>query len=217
MPSKAQSGDDDGGNDVETSKLGVLVPDEVQADNRALVRYRHDGSKRNKLGRETTERLTHGLAMYFWRNPSELEEVAQSEYVDDPEAFKQRIEQYQEDHLEDTLVVARELLHGTQSPSEANQSKSPLSEQQNKNEDPALTLGAGSVKKDRLGGFPHIEDAQQNNNIPQQERGYPREELEREVSQIVGREVRDQMRVFQRKYDERLSAIENAIDSLARQ
>lgn len=92
------------------SKLGVLVPETVQKDNRALVKYLHDGSKRNRLGPETTDRLTAALALYFWQHPDELKPAAYSKHTDvDPEAFMQRINDYQQKHLEEAVEATKEV------------------------------------------------------------------------------------------------------------
>jgi hypothetical protein len=212
MSSKGQQGNNDGeDDDVETSKLGVLVPEHVQEDNRALVLYRNDGSKRNKLGPETTERLTHGLAMYFWRNPSEVDEVAHSEYVDDPEAFKNRIREYQKEHIEDTLVVARKLLHGSHAHSEPGQGNSPPPEPQNQKGESPIVIGAGSKSNNRLGAVPRAEDASPDRAPTQSEREGSREHEREDIKQLVGEEVREQMAVVDRKLQERLTEIENAI------
>lgn len=200
--------EDDG---EETSKLGVLVPEDVQQDNRSLVLYRNDGSKRNKLGPETTDRITHGLAMYFWRHPSKLEKVACSEYVDDPEAFKQRIKKYQDKHLEDTLVVARNLLYGSL-PNESYHAEDSLSDLHDEIKDQSSEIGMGYMDQNRLDGVPRVEDAPQDGTVSQQDRNRAREELEADLKQLVQKEIRDHMEVVERRLDERLSEVENAED-----
>lgn len=202
----------DGDDSEETSKLGVLVPEDVQRDNRSLVLYRHNGSKRNKLGPETTDRITHGLAMYFWRHPSELEKVACSEYVDDSEAFKQRIKKYQDKHLEDTLVVARNLLHGSLSESESYHTKDSLSDPNNGIEDQSSGIGTEYPNQNRLEGIPRVEDAPQDGTVSQKDRNRAREELEEDLKKLVQKEIRDHMEVVERRLDERLSEIENTED-----
>lgn len=206
MASKTPADNDD---DVQTSKLGVLVPEHVQQDNRSLVLYRHNGSKRNKLGPETTDRITHGLAMYFWRFPSELEDVAHSEYVDDPEAFKKRIQQYQDKHLDDTLVVARNLLHGSLAHTESRHSNKPTTEPQDENEEMSYEIGTENMSRNRLGGTPRLDDVPRDKSIPQQKQDRARERIEGELDQLIGEKVREQMKVVERRMDKRLSEIEN--------
>jgi len=95
-----------------TSQFGVQVPDQVQTDNRALVQYRNDGKVRYKLGQESTNHITLGMAMYFWANPDELQKVANSDYVDDTDAFISRIQKHQERHLDILVKAARNALGG---------------------------------------------------------------------------------------------------------
>jgi len=209
---KERTNDDDGD---ETSKMSVLVPETAQDDNRSLVLYDHDGSKRNKLGPDTTDRLTHALAMEFWRHPSKLEKVAQSEYVDDAEAFKHRIKKYQEKHLDDTLVVARELLHGSIGQTERANNGSEVSEPHGQRGGRSRTFNDDDTTETRLGGVPRAEDARRDQTIPQQTRSHARKELEEEldelISEKVAKELRESMEVFQRRFDQRLSKIENAV------
>lgn len=195
VPTK-QPEDDDGS---ETSKMGVLVPEKVQQDNRSLVLYRNNGSKRNKLGPATTDRITHGLAMYFWRHPSELEEVAQSEYVDNPEGFKQRIKQYQDKHIEDTLVVARNLLHGSLAQTESRHGDNKKSSSPDKNGHTYQTIGSKELSDNRLGGVPRIEDAPRDENIPEDVPERAAENLSTELDQLIGQKVREQVKPLDRR------------------
>lgn len=89
-----------------------MVLETVQDDNEALVRHLNDGAKRNKLGPSIEEAITLKLAMHFWCNPDDLREVAESEYVDDADSYIERIEEYQEEHLDEVLVAAQHLLGG---------------------------------------------------------------------------------------------------------
>lgn len=200
----------DGDDSEETSKLGVLVPEDVQQDNRSLVLYRNDGSKRNKLGPETTDRITHGLAMYFWRHPSELEKVARSEYVNNAEAFKQRIKKYQDKHLEDTLVVARNLLQGSLRNTESPHTEGSVSDPHDGTENQSSGIGTEYMNQNRLDGIPRVEDAPQDRTVSQKDRNRAREEIEKDLKQLVQKEIRDHMEVVERRLDERLSEIENA-------